>query len=140
EVLVELLELAEHRDALLRRQQLELSLLPQPAELVQPVDAVRDRAPIRQEAAQPAVVHVRHADPLRLVLDGGLRLLLRADEEHRAAALGEVARERVGLLEQLERLLQVDDVDAAPLGEDEAAHLWVPTSRLVAEMDAGLQK
>ncbi len=33
--------------------------------------------------------------------DRVLRLLLRADEEDRAAALGEVAREVVGLLQQL---------------------------------------
>src|SRR4051794_35353607 len=37
EVLVELLELVEHRDALLGRQQLELTLLLQPAQLVQTV-------------------------------------------------------------------------------------------------------
>src|SRR5947208_118480 len=46
----------------------------------------------------------------------------------------------VRLLEQLERLLQVDDVDAAPLREDEAAHFGIPASRLVAEVDPGLQE
>ena len=40
----------------------------------------------------------------------------------------------------VERLLQVDDVDAAALREDEAAHLGVPAARLVAEMDSGLQQ
>ena len=49
---------------------------------------------------------------VRVVLDRVLRLLLRADEEDRAAALRDVAGEVVRLLEQLERLLQVDDVDA----------------------------
>src|SRR4051812_19645415 len=44
------------------------------------------------------------------------------------------------LLEELQGLLQVDDVDTAPLGEDEAAHLWIPASRLVAEVDSSLQK
>ena len=99
-----------------------------------------DRAPVGQQAAEPAVVHVRHADALRLLLDGVLRLLLRADEEHGAAPLGDVAHELVRLLEQLERLLQVDDVDAAALGEDVAAHLRVPAPGLVAEVDAGLQQ
>ena len=92
---------AEHRDALLRRQQLELALVVQAAQLVQPLDALGDRAPVRQQPAEPAVVHVRHAGALRLLLDGVLRLLLRADEEDRAAPLGEVAREVVRLLEQL---------------------------------------
>src|SRR5262249_44046378 len=50
------------------------------------------------------------------------------------------AGEVMGLLEQLERLLQIDDVDAAALREDEAAHLGIPAARLVAEMDAGLQQ
>ena len=83
---------------------------------------------------------VRHADARRLLRDGVLRLLLRADEEDRAAALGDVAREVVRLLEQLLRLLEVDDVDAAALAEDEAAHLRVPATRLVAEVDSGLQQ
>src|SRR5213075_1723378 len=44
------------------------------------------------------------------------------------------------LVEALARLGQVDDVDAGPLGEDEAAHLRVPATRLVAEVDSGLQQ
>jgi hypothetical protein len=86
------------------------------------------------------VVHVRHSDALGVLLDRVLRLLLRADEEHRPAPLGEVARERRGLLQKLERLLEVDDVDAPALAEDEAAHLGVPASSLVTEVDSGLQK
>jgi hypothetical protein len=46
----------------------------------------------------------------------------------------------MGFLQQLKRLLQVDDVDAAPLREDEAAHLWIPATRLVTEVDSGLQQ
>ena len=69
-----------------------------------------------------------------------LSLLLRADEEDRAAALGDVAREVVGILDELLRLLQVDDVDAAALGEDEALHLRVPAAGLVAEVNSSLQK
>ena len=42
--------------------------------------------------------------------------------------------------DETERLLQVDDVDAAALREDVAAHLGVPAARLVAEMDSGLQE
>src|SRR5581483_4991496 len=94
----------------------------------------------REEAAEPAVVDVRHADPLRLSLDRVLRLLLRADEEDGAAALGDVAQELLRLVEALRGLREVDDVDAAALGEDEAAHLRVPAPRLVAEVDSGLQQ
>ena len=86
------------------------------------------------------MVDVRHADALRLLLDRVLSLLLRADEEHVAAALGDVADEVVRLLEQLERLLEIDDVDPAALGEDEPLHLRVPATRLVAEVDSSLQQ
>jgi hypothetical protein len=86
------------------------------------------------------VVHVRHADSLRLLGNRVLALLLRPDEEHRAVPRRDVPEKSVSLLEQRERLLQIDDVDAAPLREDEAAHLGVPAASLVTEMDAGLQQ
>ena len=86
------------------------------------------------------MVDVRHVDALRLALDGVLRLLLRADEEDGAAALGDVAEKLLRLVEPLRRLREVDDVDAAALREDEAAHLGVPAPRLVAEVDSGLQQ
>ena len=140
EIDLELLELGHHGDALLRRQQLELPLVAQAPQLVQAGDALGDGAPVGEQAAQPAMVHVRHADALRFVGDGVLALLLRADEQDRAFPLGDVPRERGRLLGQLERLLEIDDVDAAPLREDEAAHLWVPAARLVAEVNSGLQQ
>src|SRR5213078_4644325 len=61
-------------------------------------------------------------------------------EEDGSVALGEVADELGGLFEALRRLGEIDDVDAGPLREDEAAHLRVPATRLVAEMDSGLQQ
>ena len=140
EVRLELLELLQHRDPLLRREQVELALALETAQLVQVRDPVGDRAPVRQQAAEPAVRDVRHPDAAGLLRDGVLRLLLRADEEDRAAALGQVAREVVRLLQQLGGLGQVDDVDAAALGEDEALHLRVPATGLVTEVDAGLQE
>src|SRR5699024_2992479 len=52
-----------------------------------------------------------------------------------------------GVLDELERvvdvaqrLLQVDDVDAVALGEDEALHLRVPTAGLMSEVDAALEQ
>jgi hypothetical protein len=86
------------------------------------------------------MVDVGHADPRGGLLDGVLSLLLRADEEHGAVLRCQIADEVARLLEQVGGLLQIDDVDAAALREDEAAHLWVPAARLVAEVDAGLQQ
>ena len=111
--------------------------------IAEAIEEGRQRATPADFAAQtdePAVVDVRHPDALRLLLDGVLRLLLRADEQDGAAALGEVSHERLRLLQALEGLLQVDDVDAAALAEDEAAHLRVPAARLVTEVDSGFQE
>ena len=73
-------------------------------------------------------------------LDRVAGLLLGADEQDRAAAPGDVRGELLRLRQQPLGLLQVDDVDAAALAEDEAAHLRVPAACLVAEVDAGLQQ
>ena len=56
-----------------------------------------------------------------------------------AAAGDEVAHEAVGAFDAGERLLEIDDVDAVALTEDEALHLRVPAPGLVPEVDAGLE-
>src|SRR5256886_14942504 len=38
------------------------------------------------------------------------------------------------------RSLEIDDVDAGALGEDEPAHLGIPATRLMTEMDARFQQ
>jgi len=86
------------------------------------------------------MVDVRHPDPLRVFGDGVLRLLLRADEEDRSAAVRDVPHEVVRLLEQLESLREIDDVDPAALAEDVTAHLGIPAARLVAEVHPGFQQ
>ena len=90
QVRLELLELGERRLALLRGQELELALGLLPAQLVQDPDALLDRAVVREQAAQPAMVHVRHRDAPGVLLDGVLALLLRPDEEHGAVPLADV--------------------------------------------------
>ena len=140
QVRLELLELTAHRDALLGGKQVELPLLLEAPELLQVSDPVGDRPPVGQQPAEPAVGDERLSDAGRLADDGLLGLLLRPDEEDRAAALGDRAREIVGLLEQRLRLLEVDDVDTAALVEDEALHLRVPAAGLVAEVHSGLQQ
>ena len=48
--------------------------------------------------------------------------------------------EVVGVVDVRQRLLQVDDVDAVALGEDEALHLGVPAAGLVSEVDTALEQ
>src|SRR5699024_459932 len=45
-----------------------------------------------------------------------------------------------GIVDVAQRLLQVDDVDAVALGEDEALHLRVPTTGLMSEVNAAVEQ
>jgi hypothetical protein len=140
QVLVELLELGLRRDALARRQQVDRAVLAPVSQPVQALDPLRDRLPVGQQSAEPALVDVGHARVGRGFLDRIAGLLLGAHEQDRAAARREVACEVLCLLEQLLGLLEVDDVDPAALAEDVAAHLGVPATGLVPEVDACLQQ
>jgi hypothetical protein len=37
-------------------------------------------------------------------------------------------------------LLQIDDIDAVALAEEELLHLWIPAVRLVAKVHTGFQQ
>ena len=140
EVRAQLRQIGLRGHPLARRQQRQLALGLVAFEVVQAADALVDRLEVGQQAAEPAVVDVRHVGRLGDLLDRVARLLLGADEQDRAAAVGERAGELLRLREQRLRLEQIDDVDAAALAIDEAAHLGVPAARLVAEVNAGLQQ
>jgi hypothetical protein len=71
-----------------------------------------------------------------LLLHDAGHLRLRADEEDAVAARTTSRTSFCASSELTERLLEIDDVDPVALREDEAAHLGIPTARLVSEMDA----
>ena len=106
----------------------------------QALDRALDRLEVGERAAEPAVGHVVLTGALGLFLNDFLRLLLGADEQHRLARRHRVDDELVGLVEQLDRVLQVDDVDAVARGENEFFHLGVPPLGLVTEVNPGLQQ
>ena len=95
---------------------------------------------VGQEPPEPAVVDVGHVGALGRVTDGVAGLLLGSHEHDGAAAAGDVLSESPRVLQQRFGLQEIDDVDAVPLAEDEAAHLRVPPAGLVAEMNSGLQE
>ncbi len=140
EVRAQLLQVGLRRHALARRQQRQLALCLVAFEVVQASDALVDGLEVRQQPAEPAVVDIRHVGGLGDFLDRVACLLLGSDEQDCAAAKRHLAGELLRLRQQRLRLEQIDDVDAAALTVDEAAHLGVPAARLVAEMDAGLQQ
>src|SRR5215470_1519936 len=48
--------------------------------------------------------------------------------------------ELVGAVDELQRLLEVNDVNAVALGEDETLHLRVPPTSLMPEVNAALEQ
>src|SRR5204862_8280074 len=109
EVPVEVCQLVVEALGVLLRHRREVTALLALGEVVEPLDPLLDRDEVREETAEPALIHVVHARALRLVRDRLLGLLLRPDEEDLSAVRGEVAHERVSLLDPPRRLLVVDD-------------------------------
>ena len=71
-----------------------------------------------------------------LVLDGLLCLLLGSDKQDLLAVLDLCPDCLVSLNDAGRGLLQVDDVDSVPLGEDETGHLRIPSLCLMSEVYA----
>src|SRR6266550_283686 len=109
-------------------------------EVIESLDALLDRDEVREESAEPSLIHEMHSRALGFLGDRLLRLLLRSDEEDLPTVGGEVPHEDVGLFDTRERLLKIDDVDAVALHEDEALHLWIPAASLMSEVNPGLQE
>ena len=99
-----------------------------------------DGLEVGQHAAQPALGHVVLARSRGVLGDDALGLLLGAHEQHVPAGAHDLVDHGARLLDALERLLQVDDVDAVPLHEDEALHLRIPAARLVPEVNSRFEQ
>jgi len=140
EAALELVHLPAQADHLLLAEALEGAVLGHGLQLAQALDGLPDGAEVGQHPAQPAVVDVGHPAAARLLADDLARGALGAHEQHDAPVRRQAAGIAHGLLEQRQRLLQVDDVDTAPLAVDVGGHLRVPVAGLVAEVRAGLQE
>src|SRR5207249_4658332 len=82
----------------------------------------------------------KHAAALRFFGDDVLRLGLGPDKENGSPFGGEGGDELFGFTKELDRLAQVDDVDAVAFAEDVLLHLRIPALRLVTEVHSGLQQ
>src|SRR5690606_34974231 len=111
QVALEAVHLLAEVDLLLLREAQDRLVLEHLLELLEALDARPDRLEVREQAAEPALVDVRHAAAPRLGGEDLLGLLLGADEQDRAAPLGHALEEVEGLLALDQRLLQVDDED-----------------------------
>src|SRR6185369_8775317 len=71
---------------------------------------------------------------------GILRLPLGADKENRLAAGAQVGHKLRRVFEQLQRLLQVDDVNPIALAEDVFLHLGIPALGLMPEVNTRFEQ
>src|SRR5690606_27423507 len=108
-------------------------------ELLHARQALRDRLEVGEETTEPTLVDVGLSDALSLLGDSALSLLLGSNEQDGATVGDRLLDIVVGLVDVGERLLQVDDVAAAALGQDETLHLRVPAAGLVSEVNAAVK-
>src|SRR5262245_42343189 len=99
-----------------------------------------DSGEVCEHAAKPALVDIGHSDASGLLGNRLLGLLLGPDEENRPTVGHGLLDEVVSPVDEGQRLLEVDDVDAVALGENVALHLRVPPAGLVPEVDAALEE
>src|SRR5712692_3901669 len=109
-------------------------------QVLQPLDLPLDRLVVGERPAEPPLGDPEAPRPLRLGLDDELELFLGADEQNPVPAQHHRTHLLLRFLDLPQRLLEIDDVDARALGENEPAHLGIPAARLVPEMDTGFQQ
>ena len=140
EVALELGELSRNHQRFLLWHRVELARVAHALVFLHLVDALLNGLEVRQHATEPTLVDVGHAALLGVGLDGVLGLTLGSDEEDVATVCREVTDVGVGVFETVERLVEVNDVDAVALAVDESLHLRVPTTGLVSEVDARVKQ
>lgn len=102
-------------------------------------EAVLDRG-VGESAAAPVRTVCILAAFDRSALDERHSLLVPRHEHDDAGAERNVRREVQSVAEQRLRLLQIDDVDAESVSEDERQHVRVADTDLVTEMDASSEQ
>src|SRR5262249_24704441 len=106
----------------------------------QAMNRLSNRREVSQGSAQPAGIHVEHPASIGFFVDRVLGMAFGPDEQQVLALRRESRHEFRGFFELLERLLQVDDVDAVALSKDESLHLRVPALGLMTKVDASLEQ
>ena len=140
EVSLELHELARDHQRFFLWHGLELARVAHALVFLHLVDALLDGLEVGEHAAEPTLVHIRHAALLGVRLNRILSLTLGTDEHDRSAVRSEVPNVGVRVLETVERLIQIEDVDPVALAMDESLHLRIPTPRLMTEVDARVEQ
>ena len=136
----DLLLLSEKLGFHLLRVAADLARLNQLLQLYEPLQAFADGSEVGQGAAEPSFRHVGHANVGAVLLDASLRLALGSHEDDVLAFRGDLLDQLAGEEKTLNGLLDVDDVDLVPGGEDVRSHLRIPVTSTLAEVDAGFDE
>ena len=140
QVFLKLFLLVHELDNFLFGQQVDLTCFFHALDVAQSVYSGLDRLEVSEHTAEPSVGYVILTAALSLCLDGLLRLLFRTYKKNRLAFHCYITNKEISLFNLLHCLLQVDDVDAVALCEDELLHLRVPSARLMTKVYASFEK
>ena len=138
--LLELLKFTADEKGFLLRHRFELTGVAHALVVLHLRDALRHGLEVGEHAAEPTLVHIRHAATLGVTTNRVLGLLLCAHKHDRAAVGHEIADEAVRGFDATKGLLEIDDVNAIALTVDESLHLRVPAAGLMTKMHAGIEQ
>jgi len=104
--------------------------------LFQTIQAIANRAEIRQRAAQPAIGNAWLSATGAFALNGLRSLALRADEENQAAAGGNLFQIFFCSQQAANGFAHIDNMDQIAAAVDVGPHLGIPTAGAVAEVNS----
>ena len=140
ERLVELDELAAFHEEFLLGESLGRVIEVDLFQFLHALEAAEDGLEVGEKSTEPTLVDVGLSDAAGFRRDRFLGLLLGSDEQDCAATCNGLTNEFVGVVNVCERLLKVDDVDARPLGQDEALDFRIPTLSLVSKVNTAVEQ
>src|SRR5690606_9098835 len=120
-------------------QTVESTVLLLGCQVAQALDRATDGFVVGQHAAEPAVINIRHASALRLLLDDLASSTLGAYEQYLLLARGEILDLVQRGIHSRYGVFEVDDMNLVAGAEDELLHFRVPVAGLVTEVDTGLE-
>jgi hypothetical protein len=138
EIAAELLLLAVQRGEFLFGHELVFRSTLDVLEIFHASDRLADGCEIGHGATEPAMVDVELTGSFSSFTDGVLSLALASYKEDLFAPRGESGKEVSGLIEALDRLFEVDDIDAALILHKVRLHLGIPFLGLVTVVDTSL--
>ena len=108
-------------------------------EFFESLEAIANRAVIREGAAEPALGDIGHIGPLGFALDQFLGLTLGANEQNQPALADDLRQVTVAAKQSANAFPEVDDVDEIALAVNVRPHFRVPAASPVPIVDAGVE-